>query len=87
MGGTSSSMFEGTGKGKAALLLTLIRTIILRPPLALLMAYVMDMGLPGVWWGIVMANLAASVFAFVWARYYIKSLRSAQPVSPSAADL
>ena len=71
----SSSMFEGTGKGKAALLLTLVRTIVLRPPLALLMAYVMDMGLPGVWWGIVMANLAASVFAYAWARRYIKSLR------------
>jgi Na+-driven multidrug efflux pump len=70
----SSSMFQGTGKGMYALTVTLLRTILFTVVAVLLMAYVMDMGLDGVWWGLVVGNTLGAVVAYVWARYYIAHL-------------
>lgn len=72
----SSSMFQGTGKGINALIVTLWRTIILTPPLTLFFAYNLDMGLEGVWWAIVIANIIGSLTAFSWARIYINKMKS-----------
>ncbi len=71
----SSSMFQGTGKGTNALIVTILRTVILAPPLALLFAYVFEMDLIGVWWGLVAANLMGSLIAFSWARLYLNDLK------------
>lgn len=80
-GPASSSMFQGTGKGVNALIVTVIRTVLLTPPLALLFAYLMGLGLPGVWWGIVVANLIGASLAFVWALLYIRGLKSSLAMS------
>ncbi len=32
------------------------------------------MGLPGVWWGIVVANLTGSMISFIWGKLYINNL-------------
>jgi putative MATE family efflux protein len=71
----SSAMFQGTGKGTNALTVTILRTLILAPPLTLLFSFVFKMDLPGVWWGLVVANLTGSLIAFSWARMYISSLK------------
>jgi putative MATE family efflux protein len=70
----SSAMFQGTGKGINALLVTIFRTLILTLFFTLLFSFVLDMDLLGVWRGIVVGNLAGSVVAFVWARKYIMKL-------------
>ncbi len=70
----SSSIFQGTGKGTYALICTLLRTIILVPIFALLFAIIFNIGLVGVWYAIVVANLVGSIVSFTWARLYIKGL-------------
>ncbi len=71
----SSSMFQGTGKGLNALVVTIFRSIILTLPLVWIFSITLDMGLPGAWWGLVVANLTGSSAAFIWAKIYIKKLR------------
>ncbi len=74
----SSSMFQGTGKGVNALVVTIFRTVILAVPLAFIFSVTLSRGLPGVWWGITSGNILAGIIAFIWARFYIKSLRKTQ---------
>ncbi|RZN15159.1 MAG: MATE family efflux transporter [Methanosarcinales archaeon] len=70
----SSSLFQGTGKGMTALLVTILRTLILTPLFAFVFAFNIGLGLVGVWWGLVVANTIAVTVAFVWARLYIQKL-------------
>jgi putative MATE family efflux protein len=70
----SSSMFQGTGKGMNALAVTILRTIVFTTALVLVMAYPLDMGLDGVWWGMVVGNSMGAIVAYTWARYYITHL-------------
>ncbi len=74
IGIASSAMFQGTGKGIYALIATLLRTIILSPFLAFMFCCTFSMGLPGVWWGLVIANLIGSLVSFGWAELFIKKL-------------
>jgi putative MATE family efflux protein len=70
----SSSLFQGTGKGMYALAVTLLRTLILTPLFAVLFAFNLELGLVGVWWGLVAANITGPAVAFAWARLYIRQL-------------
>jgi putative MATE family efflux protein len=71
----SSAMFQGTGKGTNALIVTIIRTLVLAPPFALIFAIYFDLNLVGIWLGLVVANLTGSMIAYSWARLYINSLK------------
>jgi Na+-driven multidrug efflux pump len=85
LGMFSSSMFQGTGKGTYSLVVTIFRTLIMAPPLAWLFAYQFNMGLAGLWWGIVIGNLSGSTVSFVWAIFYVRRLqRELEVPSPSA---
>ena len=78
----SSSMFQGTGHGMNALIVTIFRSIILTLPFAWFFSITLDMGLPGAWWGLVTANLIGSATAFIWAKIYIKKLqKSPNPIA------
>ncbi len=82
LGMLSGSMFQGTGKGTYSLAVTILRTIILTPTIAVLLAVVLEMGLDGVWWGLVIANITGSSVSYLWARSYIRKLRAeAQPIT------
>jgi len=70
----SSSLFQGTGKGMYALIVTVLRTLILTPLFAALFAFYFNFGLHGVWWGLVVANVIGPAIAFAWARLYIHGL-------------
>jgi len=72
----SSAMFQGIGKGIYSLTITIIRTIVLVAPLAYLLAVLLDLGLPGVWWGIIIGNTLGAAIAFSWARYTIRRLKN-----------
>ena len=70
----SSSLFQGTGKGLYALIVTVLRTVILTPLFAALFAFHLNLGLNGIWWGLVAANVIGPAVAFAWARLYIRGL-------------
>ncbi|RZN42938.1 MAG: MATE family efflux transporter [Methanophagales archaeon ANME-1-THS] len=77
LGIISSSLFQGTGKGLYSLIVTLLRTIVLTPLLAVVFASIIGIGLVGIWWGLVAANLLGSIVAFTWGKLYIRSLHTA----------
>ncbi len=70
----SSSMFQGVGRGINALIVTIIRTVLLTFLFIALFAFVLDMGLMGVWFGIVTGNTIGAAVAFLWAKLYIRRL-------------
>jgi len=70
----SSAMFQGIGKGLYSLVITMVRTIVLVAPLAYLLAIVLNLRLPGIWWGIVIGNTMGAAIAFYWARHIITRL-------------
>jgi Na+-driven multidrug efflux pump len=70
----SSSVFQGTGKGMNALLVTLLRTIILTSLLAVTFTFYLGWGLVGIWWGLVAANSIGAAVAFSWVRVYLRHL-------------
>ncbi len=74
LGMLSSAMFQGVGKGIYSLTVTIARTILFVVPIAYLLALIMNIGLPGVWWGLVIGNSMGTILAFTWARLYIKHL-------------
>jgi len=77
----SSSLFQGVGKGLYSLIVTILRTIILIIPLAWLFGVILGWGLPGAWWGLVIANIIGSAITFIWAKIYINSLLKSTPVA------
>lgn len=70
----ASSIFQGTGKGTYALICTLLRTVILVPIFALFFTHVLNLGLVGVWYALVVANLIGSVVSFTWCKLYIRNI-------------
>jgi len=71
----SSAMFQGTGKGIYSLIATLLRTIVLTIILALISTFVLNAGIIGIWWSIVIANLVGSFISFSWGKLYIRNLK------------
>ncbi len=74
LGLLSSSLFQGVGKGMNALFASILRALIFVPLFAFVLAFYLDMGLTGVWWGIVVGNIMGSLFIFGWARLYVLKL-------------
>lgn len=70
----SSSLFQGTGKGINALIVTILRTLILTPLFTVVFGFNLGLGLVGIWWGLVAANAVGVTVAFSWARLYIRGL-------------
>ncbi|MBN1698111.1 MAG: MATE family efflux transporter [Spirochaetales bacterium] len=79
----SSSMFQGTGKGIYALIITIGRTIVLNVAFVYLFGMVFKLGLVGVWIGMIAATFISSAIAFVWARIYINGLLNTSPSPPA----
>ena len=72
----SSAMFQGVGKGVYSLIATLLRTIILTIILSATFVIFLDMGLLGIWIGIVVANITGSTVSFLWAKLLIHRLET-----------
>jgi len=85
----ASSTFMGTGHAMKALTVTLIRTVVLTPPFCILFAITWGMGLPGIWYGIVVGNLTGSLIAFVWGYHFVSKLdieAGAEEGSPAGGE-
>ncbi len=72
----SSSLFQGTGKGINALLATVLRSLVLTTVLAVVFSYVLNFGLSGIWWSLVLANLLGSVISYIWAQVHLNKLKT-----------
>lgn len=76
VGPATSSLFQGMGKGVNALITTLIRTTFLVVPIVILFTLVLDLALPGVFWGITVGNLLGAGVSFGWGKWYLRRLLS-----------
>ncbi|MDR2966671.1 MAG: MATE family efflux transporter [Methanobacteriaceae archaeon] len=74
IGMSSSSIFQGVGRGLDSLFLTLIRLLILEVLFAYVLAIPLGLGQYGVWWGIVLGNLVGSGIAYGWSKRYMNRL-------------
>jgi len=63
-----SGAFLGTGNALTSLFFTLLRVIILVIPLALLLAFVFNLGIIGVWWAYPISLFISAVSSFLWFR-------------------
>jgi len=78
----SSALFQGTGKGLAALIMTLIRTLVFTVPFAWFLGIFLKKGLLGIWIGMVLAGIVYTPIAYGWVVTYIRKLREGDGVSP-----
>ncbi|MFO8133206.1 MAG: MATE family efflux transporter [Thermoplasmatota archaeon] len=87
LGMLTSAMFRGINRGVNALVATLIRTVVLQISMAYLLGLVMDLGLEGVWIGIVAGNIIAAVaVTFPWGRLTVRHLQRCFPPCPAGGD-
>jgi len=81
---TSSSFFQGVGKGLHSLVITLLRTLLFAVPLAYLLGVVFKMGPNGVYLGMIAASWLSSIIAFSWVSLYIKHCLKSQNVKKNS---
>ncbi|HCI30011.1 MAG TPA: MATE family efflux transporter [Fervidobacterium sp.] len=74
LGMLTSGMFQGIGQGFKSLITTILRTIVFQVFWTWLLVNVFNVGLSGVWWGIVIGNATASMITYTWGRFTIKGL-------------
>ncbi len=78
LGMLSSAMFQGVGRGRTALFVTILRTIILQVPVAYIFGISFGFGLTGVWLGIVIGNAIAASIALILGILFVKSFSKAK---------
>jgi putative MATE family efflux protein len=61
-----SSAFQGAGKAVPALLLSVIRVFFVTLPLMWLLAFFLDYGLIGIWWGFTLASIVTCIISIIW---------------------
>ncbi len=75
LGMLTSAMFQGIGRGEKALAVTILRTIIMQIFFSYLFGILLKSGIIGVWWGIVLGNVTASLISFAWGKLTIEGLK------------
>lgn len=75
LGFLTSAMFQGINKGINSLIVTILRTIVMQVLFSYFLGVILKWGLTGVWLGIVMGNLTATVITFSWGRAVIRNLK------------
>lgn len=75
MGMSSSFFYQGIGKGTISLVWTIIREVIFTVGFTYLLGIVLNMGLLGIWIGLAVGRVLASILNFIYARYTIGKLK------------
>ena len=76
IGMPSSFLYQGIGRGTTALMWTIIRELIFTVSFTYLFGIVLNMGLTGIWVGLAVGRILASILNFTYARYTIKKLKT-----------
>lgn len=82
----SSAVFQAIGKGFNSLVVTLLRTVLLTAGFSYLLSVTLGLGLPGIWFGIMLGNLTGAAIGYGWLMAYLrglgrKGLRTAESTS------
>lgn len=70
----TSGMFQGIGHGYKSLATTILRTVVFQLFWTWVFVDIFQIGLTGVWLGIVVGNATASIITYIWGRLTIKKL-------------
>ena len=76
IGMPSSFFYQGIGRGTTSLAWTIIRELIFTVSFTYLFGIVFDWGLTGIWIGLAVGRILASILNFTYARYTIKKLKA-----------
>ncbi|MBO7719555.1 MAG: MATE family efflux transporter [Methanosphaera sp.] len=74
MGMSSSFFYQGIGKGSISLFWTIVREVIFTVGCTYLFGIVLNLGLLGIWIGLALGRVLASILNFCYARYTIGKL-------------
>ena len=76
IGMPSSFFYQGIGRGTTSLAWTIIRELIFTVGFTYLFGIVLNWGLTGIWVGLAVGRIIASILSFTYARYTIRKLKS-----------
>ena len=75
IGMPSSFMYQGIGRGTTSLAWTIIREVIFTVSFTYLFGIVLNWGLIGIWTGLAVGRMLASILNFIYARYTISVIK------------
>jgi putative MATE family efflux protein len=70
----SMATFIGSGKSQYAMAVALMQTLIVIPPFTYFCGKFLEIGLSGIWIGLVAGNWIVALMTFIWAKMYIRRL-------------
>ena len=76
IGMPSSFFYQGIGRGTTSLCWTIIREVIFTVSCTYLFGIVLNWGLTGIWTGLAVGRILASILNFTYARYTIRKLKT-----------
>ena len=76
IGMPSSFFYQGIGRGTTSLAWTIIRELVFTVGFTYLFGIVLNWGLTGIWVGLAVGRIIASILNFTYARYTIRKLKS-----------
>lgn len=76
IGMPSSFLYQGIGRGTTALAWTIIRELIFTVSFTYLFGMVFNWGLMGIWIGLAVGRILASILNFTYARYTLRKLKT-----------
>ena len=74
-GMTSSFMYQGIGRGTISLMWTIIREVIFTVTATYTLGIILGWGLVGIWTGLALGRILASILNFTFARFTIRKVR------------
>lgn len=72
----SSFFYQGIGKGTYSLMFTILREILFVVPLIYIFVFILNWGLAGIWLGLCIGRINASILNYAFARFEIKRIRA-----------
>ena len=76
IGMPSSFYYQGIGRGTTSLMWTIIREVIFTVSCTYIFGIVLNMGLTGIWVGLAVGRILASILNYAYARYTINKLKT-----------
>ena len=76
IGMPSSFMYQGIGRGTTSLVWTIIRELIFTVSFTYIFGIMLNWGLTGIWVGLAIGRILASILNFIYAKYTLKKLKT-----------
>ena len=75
IGMPSSFMYQGIGRGTTSLIWTIIRELIFTVSFTYIFGIILNWGLTGIWVGLAIGRILASILNFIYAKYTLRELK------------